>query len=72
MPQNPGSGIDLRVTVDQQVLVGFAAALGSGLLIGIERERRKGFGANRALAGVRTFTLASMTGAAAGFIARRC
>lgn len=55
--------------VDQKILVGFAAALGSGLLIGIERERRKGFGANRALAGVRTFTLASMTGAAAGLIA---
>ncbi len=55
--------------VDQKALVGFAAALGSGLLIGIERERRKGFGANRALAGVRTFTLASLTGAAAGFIA---
>lgn len=54
--------------VDQKALVGFAAALGSGLLIGIERERRKGFGANRALAGVRTFTLASLTGAAAGFI----
>ncbi len=55
--------------VDSKVVVGFAAALGSGLLIGIERERRKGFGANRALAGVRTFTLASLTGAAAGFIA---
>ncbi|HEY6924088.1 MAG TPA: DUF4010 domain-containing protein [Steroidobacteraceae bacterium] len=55
--------------VDPKVLVGFAAALGSGLLIGIERERRKGFGASRALAGVRTFTLASLTGAAAGFIA---
>jgi hypothetical protein len=52
-----------------KLLVGFAAALGSGLLIGIERERRKGYGANRALAGIRTFTLAALTGAAAGFIA---
>jgi uncharacterized membrane protein (DUF4010 family) len=57
------------VNNDPKLLVGFAAALGSGLLIGIERERRKGLGANRALAGIRTFTLASLTGAAAGVIA---
>lgn len=43
----------------------FAVALGAGLLIGIERERRKGVGANRALAGVRTFTLTSLAGALA-------
>ena len=53
------------MTLDERLLFGFAAALGGGLLIGIERERRKGFGAHRALAGVRTFTLASLTGAAA-------
>lgn len=55
--------------VDQNLLLGFAAALGGGLMIGVERERRKGFGAHRALAGVRTFALASLTGAAAGFLA---
>jgi uncharacterized membrane protein (DUF4010 family) len=38
-------------------------ALGAGLLIGIERERRKGSGPQRALAGVRTFTLAACCGA---------
>ncbi len=54
--------------LDQKLLFGFAAALGGGLLIGIERERRKGFGANRALAGVRTFALVSLAGAAAGFL----
>lgn len=54
--------------VDQTVL-GFAAALGGGLLIGVERERRKGFGAHGALAGVRTFALTSLTGAAAGVVA---
>ncbi len=42
-----------------------AGALGSGLLMGIERERRKGSGPHRALAGVRSFTLASLAGAAA-------
>lgn len=49
--------------------VGLAVALGCGLLIGIERERRKGQGPNRAAAGVRTFTIASMTGALSQAIA---
>lgn len=40
-----------------------AVALGIGLLIGIERERRKGSGPARAPAGVRTFTLVSLSGA---------
>lgn len=44
-------------------LTGFLVALGAGLLIGIERERRKGSGPHRALAGVRTFTLAALAGA---------
>jgi uncharacterized membrane protein (DUF4010 family) len=42
-----------------------AAALGCGLLIGIERERRKGEGPQRRAAGVRTFALAAVTGCAA-------
>src|SRR5690348_3007514 len=46
-------------------MLGFAVALGCGLLIGIERERRKGQGPRRALAGVRTFTLAALLGALA-------
>lgn len=46
-------------------LTGFAAALGAGLLIGIERERRKGSGADRGFAGVRTFAMASVMGAVA-------
>lgn len=40
-----------------------AVALGCGLLVGIERERRKGTGATRALAGVRTFALVCVLGA---------
>ncbi len=43
--------------------LGLAIALGAGLLIGIERERRKGAGRTRAFAGVRTFAIASLTGA---------
>jgi len=42
-----------------------AAALGCGLLVGIERERRKGEGPGRRFAGLRTFALASVVGAAA-------
>ena len=45
-----------------------AGALGSGLLMGIERERRKGTGPHRALAGVRSFTLASLAGATAALL----
>lgn len=39
-------------------------ALGCGLLIGVERERRKGDGPTRAAAGLRTFALVAVTGAA--------
>ncbi len=46
-----------------------ASAAGCGLLMGIERERRKGAGPDRALAGVRSFTLASLGGAAAALTA---
>lgn len=42
----------------------WAVALGIGLLIGAERERRKGEGAGRAAAGLRTFALTSLLGAA--------
>lgn len=40
-------------------------ALGCGLLVGIERERRKGSGPNRSFAGLRTFAVTSVAGAAA-------
>lgn len=53
------------MTFDESTLLGLAAALGAGLLIGIERERRKGTGPQRALAGARTFTLAALAGAMA-------
>ncbi|MCW5575864.1 MAG: MgtC/SapB family protein [Burkholderiales bacterium] len=40
-----------------------AVALGIGLLIGIERERRKGEGPARGIAGIRSFAVASLLGA---------
>jgi uncharacterized membrane protein (DUF4010 family) len=51
------------MNITESALLGMGAALGAGLLIGIERERRKGVGPQRALAGARTFTLASLAGA---------
>ncbi|HWH74183.1 MAG TPA: DUF4010 domain-containing protein [Methylibium sp.] len=45
--------------------VGLAVALGAGLLIGIERERRKGRGNDREAAGLRSFAVAALAGALA-------
>jgi len=45
------------------MLPNFVTALGIGLMIGAERERRKGGGPSRAPAGIRTFTAASLAGA---------
>ncbi|MCY7312644.1 MAG: DUF4010 domain-containing protein [Pseudoxanthomonas sp.] len=51
--------------IDLDVLGRLAVALGIGLLVGVERERRKGEGPGRAAAGVRTFALIAMAGAVA-------
>ncbi len=45
-----------------------AVAIGIGLLIGSERERRKGSGLQRGAAGVRTFTLAAFAGALSSYL----
>ena len=42
----------------------WAVALGIGLLIGAERERRKGEGRDRDAAGIRTFAITALLGAA--------
>jgi uncharacterized membrane protein (DUF4010 family) len=42
---------------------GLAVALGAGLLVGLERERRKGQGDDRGAAGLRTFMVAALAGA---------
>ena len=43
--------------------VALAVALGAGLLIGLDRERRKGEGDDRAAAGLRTFMVTALAGA---------
>jgi uncharacterized membrane protein (DUF4010 family) len=53
------------MTSTQSGLLSLCVALGCGLLIGIERERRKGSGPTRSYAGVRSFALAAMLGALA-------
>ena len=45
------------------VALRLGVALGIGLLIGAERERRKGAGPRRGPAGIRTFTISSILGA---------
>lgn len=47
----------------EPVFLNLAVALGIGLLIGAERERRKGSGPSRSPAGIRTFAIASLAGA---------
>lgn len=48
---------------DEQSWIRVAVALGIGLLIGVERERRKGRGPSRSPAGIRTFAAVSLLGA---------
>jgi uncharacterized membrane protein (DUF4010 family) len=49
-------------------LVAVLVALGIGLLIGLERERRKGEGPGRSPAGLRTFAAASLAGVVGSLI----
>lgn len=51
------------MTLPDHIVIRLAVALALGMLIGIERERSKGQGPERAVAGLRTFTLISLTGA---------
>jgi uncharacterized membrane protein (DUF4010 family) len=50
----------MRLQMSQ--LVAIAVACGVGLLVGIERERRKGSGRRRGAAGVRTFLIVALVG----------
>ncbi len=51
------------ITQTTEYRLGIALAL--GLLVGVERERRKGAGAQRAAAGIRTFAMVTLLGALA-------
>jgi uncharacterized membrane protein (DUF4010 family) len=51
------------ILIIDPVILNLAVALGIGLLIGAERERRKGEGPSRSPAGIRTFAVTSLAGA---------
>lgn len=53
----------LELQLTDPAILGLATALGIGLLIGAERERRKGEGPRRAPAGIRTFAIVALLGA---------
>ncbi len=50
-------------TIIDPLILNLTVALGIGLLIGAERERRKGEGPSRSPAGIRTFAVTSLAGA---------
>jgi uncharacterized membrane protein (DUF4010 family) len=51
------------IVIFDPVVLHLAVALGIGLLIGAERERRKGEGPGRSPAGIRTFAVTALVGA---------
>jgi uncharacterized membrane protein (DUF4010 family) len=53
---------DIHPMNDTLGIAGAAAALGIGMLIGLERERHKGRGDSRACAGLRTFAITALLG----------
>lgn len=57
-----GCGADTEIP---PLAIGLLVAAGCGLLIGIDRERRKGEDDDRAAAGIRTFTVTALCGALA-------
>ena len=60
------------IAIIESVILNLVVALGIGLLIGAERERRKGEGPARSPAGIRTFTIASLAGAISFMSDRSC
>lgn len=56
------------MSISTNSAISLAIALGIGLLIGAERERRKGTGLRRGAAGVRTFALAAFGGALSTYL----
>ncbi|HVN99443.1 MAG TPA: DUF4010 domain-containing protein [Steroidobacteraceae bacterium] len=52
----------MNLQLPMSELVALAVACGVGLLVGIERERRKGSGPHRGAAGVRTFLIVALVG----------
>lgn len=62
-PVNNIMNLSLQTTSFQELLMIMAAALGCGLLIGLERERSKQRENQHSFAGVRSFTICALLGA---------
>lgn len=56
------------ITIDYALWLNFAIALGIGLLIGAERERSTSSDPDRSAAGIRTFTITALLGAASAAV----
>jgi uncharacterized membrane protein (DUF4010 family) len=56
------------IVLDRDLVFGFLAAIGGGLLVGTERERNKGEGPQRGAIGIRTCTLAALLGAVSALL----
>jgi len=54
--------------MEREIWLQFGTALGIGLLVGIERERRKGEGPRRRAAGIRTFAVSALVGAVSQYL----
>ncbi|MDI1299085.1 DUF4010 domain-containing protein [Methylotenera sp.] len=57
-----------HILINNSLWLNLAVSLGIGLLVGTERERSKGVDPDRSLAGIRTFTIASLLGAVSTII----
>ena len=55
----------MLATSDISLWFNLSVALGIGLLVGAERERRKGPDKHRSAAGIRTFALSALVGGVA-------
>ncbi len=63
-----GDGVMWQIGALTAEQMGVVVALGAGMLIGLERERRKGQGPTRDSAGLRTFMVAALLGVCAQII----
>ena len=60
--------VNIRGMADQSTLLGLCVALGIGLLVGAERERRKKTGPTRGAAGIRTFIVCALLGSVSSML----
>lgn len=60
--------VKILTLADRSTLLGLCVAIGIGLLVGAERERRKDTSPTRNAAGIRTFSVSALLGAVSGLL----